>query len=43
MTEKEIDEQIERTLEKVPFEMKKIKVALFFLRIYREFKRRLKI
>ncbi|MGF6907515.1 hypothetical protein [Fusobacterium sp. PH5-44] len=43
LTEKEMDEQIEKALNKVPFEIKKIKIMLFFLRIYREFKRRLKI
>ena len=41
MTEKEMEEQMEKALKKVPFEIKKIKVMLFFLKICREFRRRI--
>ena len=37
MTEKEIEEQMERAVKKVPFEIKKIKMILFLVKKYRKF------
>ena len=43
MTEKEADIQMEKALNKIPFEMKKIKFALFVVKILREIKRGLRL
>ena len=37
MTEKEIEEQMERAVKKVPFEVKKIKFILFLIKKYKKF------
>ena len=37
MTEKEIEEQKEKAVKKVPFEVKKIKVILFLIKKYKKF------
>ena len=37
MTEKEIEEQMEKAVKKVPFEVKKIKVILFLIKKYKKF------
>lgn len=39
MTEKEIDLQMKKALEKVPFEIKKIKFALSLLKIVKRIKK----
>ena len=37
VTEKEIEEQMEKAVKKVPFEVKKIKVILFLIKKYKKF------
>lgn len=39
MTEKEIDLQMKKALEKVPFEIRKIKFVLFLLKIVKRIKK----
>lgn len=43
MTEKEIEEQMERAVKKVPFEVKKIKFVLFLIKKYKRITRFFKV
>lgn len=38
LTEKEIEEQMEKSIKKIPFEMKKIKFILYILKKFKKIK-----
>ncbi|MDR1834268.1 MAG: hypothetical protein LBQ96_00480 [Fusobacteriaceae bacterium] len=40
LTEQEIEAQMKKSLEKIPGEIRKIKVALFFVGLWREVRRK---